>query len=83
MGTGPERVGLHQSEEIDPHFLRLHIWFIFTLSVNVKYANNRHTFCSVVSREKFSRHCLLKHMEEGDLLVTIASSFLLGLLFEL
>lgn len=32
-----------------------YILFIFTLSVNVKYANNRlHKFRSVVSREKFS-----------------------------
>lgn len=38
-----------------PFYEASYILFIFTLSVNVKYANNRlHKFRSVVSREKFS-----------------------------
>lgn len=52
-----------------PFYEASYILFIFTLSVNVKYANNGlHKFRSVVSREKFSdgRHCLLKYVERGN-----------------
>ena len=45
---------------LDSHFLRLHISrLFFTLSVNVKYANNRlHEFRSVVSRRGKKRKFL-------------------------
>lgn len=74
-----------------PFYEASYILFIFTLSVNVKYANNRiHKFRSVVSRGKSLATVNFafflkkkKYVDRGNLLNIIASYFLrIGLLFE-